>query len=132
MPRANIFLSPTSTPSTTSSASAEPTNIEFLNNQTDPSLSLAFQGFTEPNFSGEATPIIRERDGSNLNITAVSYVWRPNDSHCCISFCQSKNDKRPDWICDERYRKKSSASFKRIYIWCGLERLTENSRCDEL
>lgn len=122
----------TSTASTTSSASAEPTNIEFLNNQTDPSLLFAFQGFTEPNFEGEATPIIRERDGSNLNLTAVSYVWRPNDSHCCVSFCQSRKDKRPDWICDERYRKKSSESFKRIYIWCGLERLTENSRCDEL
>jgi len=120
--------------STASSASSEPTNIEFLNNQTDPSpsKSFAFQGFTQPNFEGEATSIIRERDGSNLNLTAVSYVWRPNESHCCISFCNSRKDKRPDWVCDERYRKKSSESFKRIFVWCGQERLMENSRCDEL
>lgn len=80
---------------------------------------------------GNYTDVIVKRGPTNLNFTANSYIWKPNITNCCLSFCNTPHDVDPDWQCDERYRKKSSSSFKRIFVWCGLERLNENSKCSE-
>ncbi|PVH81883.1 hypothetical protein DL98DRAFT_530641 [Cadophora sp. DSE1049] len=119
--------SSTSTSSRTASASATAT---FLNNQTAPANSLAFQGFSETDYQGNATAIIRDEGGTNFTFNIDSYVWLPNTTACCLSFCMNATKEGLiGWRCDARYQKQSSGSFGRIFVWCGLEHTNENAKC---
>ncbi|KAH7333390.1 hypothetical protein BKA65DRAFT_43737 [Rhexocercosporidium sp. MPI-PUGE-AT-0058] len=124
--------STTSQPSANTSsrtASASPT-ATFLNNQTAPTNSLAFQGFSETDYQGNATAIIRDEGGTNFTFNINSYVWLPNTTACCLSFCtNATNEGLIGWRCDARYQKQSSGFFGRIFVWCGLEHTDENAKC---
>ncbi|KAH6714898.1 hypothetical protein BKA61DRAFT_734246 [Leptodontidium sp. MPI-SDFR-AT-0119] len=121
--------SSTSTSTSSSTASASPT-ATFLNNQTAPANSLAFQGFSETDYQGNATAIIRDEGATNFTFDINSYVWLPNTTACCLSFCTNATQEGLiGWRCDARYQKQSSGSFGRIFVWCGLEHTNENAKC---
>lgn len=59
-----------------------------------------------------------------------SYVWKPNNTGCCITFCA--DEKEPTgWLCDPRKRDKAEVPFPRLYVWCGRDRNnnTEKDTC---
>ncbi|PMD61763.1 uncharacterized protein K444DRAFT_662754 [Hyaloscypha bicolor E] len=96
-----------STTTTSSSPSSSTSPLTFLNNETTPSASFAFQGFAAANYLGDATSIIHSEGGTNFSFQLNSYVWLPNATSCV------------GWWCDERYRPSASGSFGRIFVWCG-------------
>jgi len=49
-----------------------------------------FQGFSSPSYLGSATPIIQNKGFHDLNISAQSYVWLPDSTECCLTFCTNK------------------------------------------
>lgn len=119
-----------STATASDSSDPEPTT-QFLN-ETEPKDTSAFQAWNDDNFEGKFSPIISDIGATNLDFLANSYIWKPSDTRCCLSFCNGTSyngDGVPSWICDERYQKNASESFKRIFVWCGEERINENSRC---
>ncbi|KAL2018430.1 hypothetical protein VTK56DRAFT_849 [Thermocarpiscus australiensis] len=109
----------TSSPSSTSSTSSAPSpTISFLNNQTDPRPGFAFQGFSEKNFEGNATAILRDEGFHDLGLNAWSYVWLPNNTDCCVTFCANQTTST-GYRCDMWHRNASSSSFSRVSLWCG-------------
>jgi hypothetical protein len=109
---------PTSTSSgstTTSSSEPSPTPT-FLNNQTGP-VGFGFQGFSGKNFSGNVTPIYRDEGFVDFGFDVWSYVWLPNTTSCCITFCEDQHN-ATGWRCQIRKQKEASDPFPRIYIWC--------------
>ncbi|KEF59082.1 uncharacterized protein A1O9_03925 [Exophiala aquamarina CBS 119918] len=117
----------TSSASTTTSVSSTAT---FLNNQTAKVNTFAFQGFSETGYLGNATAVVGDEGGTNFTFNISSYVWLPNTTSCCLSFCENATKEGLiGWWCDPRYQKDSSASFPRIFVWCGLERMDENAKC---
>ncbi|CZR67097.1 uncharacterized protein PAC_16996 [Phialocephala subalpina] len=117
----------TSTSSTTTSASPTAT---FLNNQTAPANSFAFQGFSGHDYLGNATSIVRDEGGTDFAFNINSYVWLPNTTSCCLSFClNATNEGEAGWWCDARYQKNSSGPFPRIFVWCGQEQTDANAKC---
>lgn len=91
----------------------------FLNNGTAPKRGFAFQAFSEPLYGGEASDILTSEGFHDLGFEATSYVWVPNDTGCCISFCQTKNDTEFHW-CDPRMRDEvEGESFPRLGVLCG-------------
>lgn len=105
--------SPTSSSSTSSGAAPTAT---FLNNQTGP-VGFGFQGFSGVNYTGKATQIFRDEGFFDLGIDCLSYVWLPNTTSCCLTFCANQHDP-VGYRCQIRKQEKASASFPRIYIWC--------------
>ncbi|KAK3380919.1 hypothetical protein B0H63DRAFT_560729 [Podospora didyma] len=93
--------------------------ISFLNNQTSPA-GLAFQGFEQPNYGGKSTPVIRDEGFHDLKVGCRSYVWLPDKTDCCVTFCANKTTATGYW-CDARYRTNASGVFPRIYIWCNKD-----------
>ena len=106
----------------------------FLNNGTIPDRGIAFQAFSDPDYGGEATDIMTSEGFHDLPFNAFSYVWIPNDSGCCISFCQDKSNTTQFW-CDERFRDKveGDTGFPRLGVLCGIMFNTgsEEQRCVE-
>ncbi|KAK0617616.1 hypothetical protein B0T14DRAFT_388682, partial [Immersiella caudata] len=88
----------------------------FLNNGTAPG-GLAFQAFSEPQYSGTATPIMQEEGFFDIG-ERRSYVWLPDDTRCCLTFCKDRTTST-GWWCATRYRPNASDVFSRVYIWCG-------------
>ncbi|KAK3315689.1 hypothetical protein B0H66DRAFT_269289 [Apodospora peruviana] len=118
-----------STTSTTSTAPAA--TVTFLNNQTT-GYGLAFQGFEEPNYLGGSTPIIREEGFHDFGFNCKSYVWLPNTTDCCVTFCANATAAGAvGWWCNPRYRAGTSTGtgFPRIYIWCGHQHVKDNETC---
>ncbi|KAB5518877.1 hypothetical protein GE09DRAFT_506088 [Coniochaeta sp. 2T2.1] len=105
--------SSTSTTSTTPSPSPEPT---FLNNQTGP-LGFGFQGFSGINYTGNVTDIYRDEGFFDFGWDVSSYVWLPNGTSCCVTFCEDHHN-ATGYRCQARKREESSGGFPRIYIWC--------------
>ena len=95
-------------------------HIDFLNNETVPSRGIAFQAFTDHNYMGPATEIYNGEGFYDLGINATSYVWIPNDSDCCVTFCQSKKN-TTQWWCRERFQQESSGPFPRLGVLCGTD-----------
>lgn len=128
-PTANGGVSGSTT--TTNSPAPSPTeSITFLNNQTTPSTSFSFQGFAAANYQGNVTSIIHSEGGTNFDFQLNSYVWLPNTTSCCLSFClNATNAGKTGWWCDERYQPKASGPFGRIFVWCGQARTEANAVC---
>lgn len=116
-PTSTSSPSEASTTSTTSSSLPTPT-VEFLNNQTG-LMGLAFQGFGEANYLGKPTDIIRTEGFYDFDHDLKSYVWLPNNTDCCVTFCADK-ETSVGWRCQMRYRAKTEdgTGFPRINIWC--------------
>lgn len=87
-----------------------------------------FKGWQDPNFTGLSTDLITEKGFVNLPFNVTSYKWRPNDSDCCITFCQGK-EKGVGWRCTSFERDESTAEFGRIFVGCGDDKTEERSRC---
>ncbi|KAE9368823.1 hypothetical protein N431DRAFT_561161 [Stipitochalara longipes BDJ] len=123
----------TSSISTVTKSSSHPSStssLTFLNNQTTPSSSFAFQGFTAASYLGNATSIIHSEGGTDFPFELNSYVWLPNTTACCLSFCvNATNAGLGGWWCDERYQPSASAPFGRIFVWCGEPRTQANAVC---
>ncbi|KAK0740347.1 hypothetical protein B0T18DRAFT_417774 [Schizothecium vesticola] len=126
-PSAATSTSP-STSSTASTSQPKPTQLATLNNDTAPHRGLAFQGFSLTSYLGDATPIIQEEGFYDLNITAMSYVWLPDDTNCCLTFCANKTT-ATGWWCNTRYRPEASGGIPRVYIWCGRNDGVKNVTC---
>ncbi|KAK3937943.1 hypothetical protein QBC46DRAFT_391282 [Diplogelasinospora grovesii] len=121
-------LAPTSTTSSSSTSSSAPTpTFTTLNNQTGPQFQ-AFQGFSEIDFQGNATTVIQKEGFHDLGLAAKSYVWLPNDTGCCLTFCANKTA-ATGWWCEKRSQPKASGLFVRIYIWCGNHANNANETC---
>jgi hypothetical protein len=117
--------------STSTSSSPSPSStLVFLNNQTTPSSSFAFQGFAAANYLGNATSIIHTEGGTNFPFQLNSYVWLPNTTDCCVSFClNATNAGETGYRCEERYRPSASGPFGRIFVWCGQTHADANAVC---
>lgn len=109
---------PSTTPAITSASStssAPAPTITFLNNQTD-HVGQAFQGFSEYKYEGNATEIVREEGFHDLPFKILSYVWEPNGTKYCITYCYNET-KSAGWGCDPRYQPGTDRHFQRVYIW---------------
>lgn len=47
-------------------------------------------------------------------------MWIPNDSDCCVTFCQSKAN-TTQWWCRERFQYEASREFPRLGVLCGTD-----------
>ena len=90
----------------------------FLNNGTVPSHGFAFQAFSGKEYGGEATEIYTSEGFHDFGFTAKSYVWIPNDSGCCVAFCEDEKNTTNRW-CPERFREDASEPFPRLGVLCG-------------
>jgi len=68
--------------------------------------------------TGKTTPILWEEGFFDFGFNAVSYIWLPNNTDCCVTFCASKT-KSVGWRCDLRRRNETTDPFPRLSIWCG-------------
>ncbi|KAJ9144211.1 hypothetical protein NKR23_g6089 [Pleurostoma richardsiae] len=112
------------TSSTVSSAAATPT---YLNNQTGP-VGFAFQGFSDRNFSGTATEVYLAEGFTDLPYNCSSYVWLPNGTSCCVTFCRNETAS-VGWWCQARKQPSASSAFERIFVGCGDLASQAESRC---
>ncbi|PNY26148.1 Uncharacterized protein TCAP_03906 [Tolypocladium capitatum] len=114
--------------STTTSSAPEPT---FLNNRTGPATnSFAFQGFSQNEYLGHATAIVHDEGGTDFNFRIHSYVWMPNLTSCCLSFCNNATAAgETGWWCNERFQKNSTSTFTRIFVWCGEPHNDAHAKC---
>jgi len=110
----------------TATTTSELTGPSFLNNQTVPDPSQAFQAFRDFNYLGNATPVIRSLGFYNIGFAANSYVWLPNDTSCCVTFC-ANTTYSGGWWCDQRYQPNASGPFARVWIGCGVDAHQEHS-----
>ncbi|KAK0647031.1 hypothetical protein B0T16DRAFT_414605 [Cercophora newfieldiana] len=119
----------TTTSSTSSSSQPSPTGTQLptLNNSTAPK-GLAFQAFSSPSYLGSATPIVQNEGFHDLNISARSYVWLPDGTECCLTFCANRTT-ATGWWCNPRYRPDPPEAFARVYIWCGGNDGVKNRTC---
>jgi hypothetical protein len=98
----------------------------FLNNGTALP-GLAFQAFSEPQYGGNATKVMQEEGFFDIG-ERRSYVWLPDDTRCCLTFCKD-NTTSVGWWCATRYRPNASEAFSRVYIWCGGNDGVKNETC---
>ncbi|GAB1315349.1 Plasma membrane fusion protein prm-1 [Madurella fahalii] len=114
---------PTTTPAITSAASstssAPSPTITFLNNQTE-HVGQAFQAFSEREYEGNFTDIIRAEGFHDLPFKVFSYVWEPNGTQYCITYCYNKTDSA-GYNCQPRYQPGTERHFQRVYIWTNRE-----------
>lgn len=95
-------------------------HIDFLNNETVPSRGIAFQAFSDLDYKGSATRIYDGEGFYDLGMNATSYVWIPNDSDCCVTFCQTKKN-TTQWWCRERFQQEAGRAFPRLGVLCGTD-----------
>jgi hypothetical protein len=107
-------------------SSPQPSPPLFLNNGTAPR-GLAFQAFSEPHYGGNATKVMQEEGFFDIG-ERRSYVWLPDDTRCCLTFCKDK-ETSVGWWCATRYRANASDVFSRVYIWCGGNDGVKNETC---
>ena len=97
---------------------------------TVPGNGFAFQGFSRDNFSGAYTDIVRKEKGTDFEFDIHSYAWRPLLTSCCLSFCNNATaEGYVGYWCNERNQTSASASFSRIYVWCGNDHSEKNAKC---
>lgn len=119
----------TATKTATEAPSATP---QFLNNGTVLPETLAFQGFSDTDYLGNATEILTEERGFNFDFGIASYVWAPQGTGCCLTYCMNATDTgMVGWGCQARKQPASSDEFRRIFIWCGKEQSQENAVCSD-
>ncbi|KAH6647416.1 hypothetical protein BKA67DRAFT_539283 [Truncatella angustata] len=83
-----------STTSSSPAVSQTPTNLK---NQTR---EFSFQAYERPNYEGGATNIYRTIGSQTLDFNCTSYIWQPNETTCCVTFCA--NHKWGGWWCQPR------------------------------
>jgi len=123
---ASSSLIPKSTSSTTSSSlTPKPT---FLNNQTQ---DFAFQPFEKHDYKGQAIQPIKTQGPFHLSFNSSSYVWQPNGTNCCVTFCEGFTWE--GWWCTQRFQPNASGTFDNGIIGCtGDETLdTSKTRCSD-
>lgn len=98
----------------------------FLNNQTYSLPGLAFQAFSGTDYVGNVSDVARDEDFLILLFAANSYVWLPDDTDCCITFC-SDGSMAVGWWRDERHQKDASSAFTRVWIGCGSSAHAEHA-----
>lgn len=127
------LTSPGSTMTASETASEQPSPTpEFLNNQTIYTDTFAFQGFSDTDYNGNATEIFTEEDGLNFDFGIASYVWAPQNTGCCLTYCMNATDSgMVGWGCTPRKQPKSSDRFRRIFIWCGEKHSEQNAICSD-
>lgn len=118
--------SSTSATSSSTPTATTPAQI-FLNNGTAPN-GLAFQGFSERTYLGNATTIVQEEGFHDFPFPIQSYVWLPDETGCCVTFCQNKTTST-GWWCEPRFRPSFEGSFPRLYVWCGGNDGIKNETC---
>lgn len=120
-PHSITGTTPTTTTTQSSTTSSAPkTTITNLSNQTDVSVfqRYAFQGYSAANFTGNATSILFDEGYYDFGFKVKSYIWLPNATNCCITFCQNKTA-TVGWLCDTRRRNLTDTPFPRLSVWCG-------------
>lgn len=90
---------------------------------------FAFQGFASPNYTGNATEIYSQTGFIDFPFDLISYVWLPNNTECCITFCRGTENKTGYW-CDPRYQEEASGFFDRLMIGCDNEAHPDRARCE--
>lgn len=98
-----------------------------------PNVGFMLQAWEEPQYTGDKTRVYTEEGFYDFPFMAWSYVWFPNKTDCCLTFCASPTNHTPTgWWCDHRRRPKTDKSFGRVNIWCGRGSNTSNQRkCNE-
>lgn len=138
--RANIWsfgrtaaAAETGTATATETASEVPSATpQFLNNGTVLLETFAFQGFSEQEYLGNVTEMYTEERGFNFDFGIASYVWAPQGTGCCVSYCMNATSQgMVGWGCSARKQPKSSDEFRRIFIWCGEKHSQENAICSD-
>ncbi|KAK4153809.1 hypothetical protein C8A00DRAFT_14997 [Chaetomidium leptoderma] len=116
-------ITTTSGRSSTTTSTAPKTTITSLEEQTDPDTfkRFALQLWEKHDYKGRATDVLYEEGFYDLKFNATSYIWLPNNTDCCVTFCTSKTDDDPSWWCDIRKKNATDndVGFQRISIWCG-------------
>ncbi|PKS12466.1 hypothetical protein jhhlp_000672 [Lomentospora prolificans] len=102
---------------TSTSASSEPSETTGFLNETIPSGTFAFQAWSEKHYKGNVSPIYREEGLHVLGFDANSYIWLPNTTSCCVTFCDDFSVR-----CEEWYRPETSGPFPGIHISCDGSR----------
>lgn len=123
----------------TSSSTGTPTPTS-LSNQTR---EFSFEGYELPNYGGNRTGVIQKVGAAQFDFNCTSYIWQPNDSLCCVTFCAVH--KWGGWWCQPKQQlvratakqpidsransssQNASGSYDNIIIGCGSETL-ENSK----
>ncbi|KAI1848894.1 hypothetical protein JX266_005322 [Neoarthrinium moseri] len=116
----------TSTKTSTTPGTATPT-ADFNVTKYD----FSFQSWEQPNFTGRASDKYDEVGAQMFGFNSTSYIWEPNGTDCCVSFCASTE--RGGYWCDKKTQRQASGPFNLIIIACGAdERLNSSSakRCD--
>lgn len=131
-PSSSSSPSPTSTSTSTSTAGSgsddnnDDEDEEEDKDDDDPGFD--FKGWEDSDFTGSSTDVITEKGFIDLPFNVTSYKWRPNDSDCCVTFCQG-NETSVGWRCTDFEREEATAKFGRIFVGCGDDKTEENSRC---
>lgn len=112
----------------------EPDDENFLNNGTVPERGFAFQAFSHADYGGEAGDILTSEGFHDLGFKLLSYVWEPNDTGCCVSFCRNSSVSDNFW-CQPRMRDRIEAEegFPRMGIICGnaIDTFADEQRCSD-
>ncbi|KAK4195854.1 hypothetical protein QBC40DRAFT_235588 [Triangularia verruculosa] len=117
----------TTTPAATETSLGRPA-ASSLDNET-PNVGFMFQAWKDAEYKGNKTPVYIEEGFYNFPFMAWSYVWFPNKTDCCLTFCASPTNHTPTgWWCNHRRRPKTDRSFGRINIWCGRGSNTSNQK----
>lgn len=140
LPPVSVAVSAAATPRPTSSPTPTLANQTAPQSPTtQPRPSFAFQGFADDNYTGTATPLIHREGFADLPFACHSYRWRPNDTSCCITFCQ--NHTHPaGWLCADQIHADADADadvdaaaaatpFPRIWIGCGSSAAAAEHSC---
>ncbi|KAK3693051.1 hypothetical protein B0T22DRAFT_475900 [Podospora appendiculata] len=113
----------TRTTTTSTARTPTPTPV-FLNNQTSPSSTIAFQAFSEAEYLGKATGVMQKTGFYDLGLDCKSFVWLPKGTACCVTLCANRTT-AVGAVCDERFEKRvtvtgaAARSFPRVHLWCG-------------
>jgi hypothetical protein len=89
---------------------------------------FAFQAWEKPDFKGRSTEVYQEEGFYDINFTATSYIWLPNTTNCCVTFCKNTT-KDLGYYCDARRRNEASSGFPRFSLWCGRKDTSMQKRC---
>ncbi|KAH6843465.1 hypothetical protein B0I37DRAFT_357424 [Chaetomium sp. MPI-CAGE-AT-0009] len=119
--------------STGRTSTAPSSSVTDLNDQTDPSVfeMFEFQAWSETNYKGETTPILKEPGFYDLDIDAISYYWVHNKTDCCVTFCKD-HEVSTGYLCDPKRQPVTDKqiTFRRVSLWCGNRLNTEwHTKC---
>ncbi|KAH8666793.1 hypothetical protein BX600DRAFT_511692 [Xylariales sp. PMI_506] len=104
--------SPTPTSSTTSASTSDTTQVPL----SDQVQVFSFQAYADKNYGGTASDIFQSIGAFSMGFNASSYIWQPNGSGCCVTFCQVKS--WVGWWCDPQQQLSVYGRFDNVVIGC--------------